>query len=194
MEAALYFNLWMTPAMMSWDELAFATVHGFLSSVFFCIAAVWLHNSEYCNQRPFRLLPPLRSAMLISGLYVVIYLIAGMYIAIPLGGEAFQATYANLSVPAWMPLVQLLRGMLWALIIWFFVAHHTTAESSKMATAIALSLISSIQLIHPNSLMDTPLRLAHFVEMTVSMAAFGWLAAWIYERYLARSEVESKPL
>jgi hypothetical protein len=114
--------------------------------------------------------------------YVLIYFVAGMVLAIPLAGPAFAATYGNLQLPAWLVLFQFVRGLLWAGILWLLIGNHRPERDSRITAAVVLGIISSFQLLQPNPYMEDQLRAAHLTEVLVSMTLFGWLAAWIFRR------------
>ncbi len=181
-EAVFFLNVWQTPPLMSWPELAFMLLYGTLSAALFAPLAVWLAGVRPAAPREPVLLPPLRSAFKVGVIYVPIYFVAGMVLAIPLAGPAFAATYEHLQVPAWLPLFQFTRGMLWALILWLVIANHNSERDSRVTTAVALGIVSSFQLLQPNPYMQDLLRAAHLVEVLVSMTLFGWVAAWIYKK------------
>lgn len=181
-EAAFYLNVWQAQPLISWPELMYSACYGTAASLVFAPLAVWIANVKPQEPREPVAVPPLAPALKIGGLYVPIYFIAGMVLAIPLAGPAFAATYQNLQLPAWLPLFQFARGMLWALILWLLVANHARQRDSRVTAAVALGVISSFQLLQPNPYMADQLRAAHLTEVLVSMSLFGWLAAWIYRR------------
>lgn len=126
--------------------------------------------------------PPYTSALKIGVLYVPIYFLAVLVLAIPLAGPAFDATYKGLQLPAWVPLFQFGRGLLWAALLWLVIGNHTRERDSRITAAVALGLLSSFQLLLPNPYMADQLRSAHLTEILVSMTLFGWLAAQILRR------------
>lgn len=182
-EAAFYLNIWQTKPIMSWSEILFSAVFATLTCLLYCPIATFVAGTstdEHCS--PCFPLPEIKPALKVAALYVPIYFIAGMLLAIPLAGTSFQNTYENLQTPAWLPLFQFGRGLLWATIIWLLVGNHHHRKDSKITTAIGLSVFSGIQLLQPNPYMEENLRFAHMIEIMASMAIFGWLSAWIFER------------
>jgi hypothetical protein len=181
-EAMFFLNVWQMPPLMTWPELAFMLLYGTLTAALFAPLAVWIANAKpAAHDRPVLTLPFI-SALKVGAVYVPIYFVAGMVLAIPLAGPAFAATYEHLQVPAWLPLFQFVRGVLWALILWLVIANHDAGRDSRVTAAVALGIISSFQLLQPNPYMQDLLRAAHLVEVLVSMTLFGWLAAWIYKK------------
>jgi hypothetical protein len=179
-EAAFFLNIWQAEPIMSWPELLFMACYGTVTSVLFALPAVWIANIKPAAPREPLVLPRLVPALKIAAVYVPIYYAAGMLLAIPLAGEAFAATYADLQVPVWLPLFQFARGMLLTVILWLLIGNHRMERDSRVTVAVALGIVSSFQLLLPNPYMSELLRAAHLVEVLVSMAAFGWLAGWIF--------------
>ncbi|HEY8509930.1 MAG TPA: hypothetical protein VIL32_16320 [Steroidobacteraceae bacterium] len=178
-EGAFYLNVWQTDPLMSWSEVAFSLCYGTVTSLLFAPMAVWIVNVRPTEaQEPARV-PPFTAALKIAALYVPIYFLAGMVLAIPLAGSAFDTTYDDLHLPAWIPLFQFVRGLLWAALLWLVIGNHTRERDSRITAAVALGIISSFQLLLPNPYMADQLRSAHLTEVLVSMTLFGWLAAQI---------------
>ncbi len=181
-EAAFFLNVWQADPLMSWPELMFSACYGTVTSLLFAPLAVWIVNARPAEPREPVVLPPLVPAVKIGAVYVLIYFVAGMVLAIPLAGSAFAATYGNLQLPAWLVLFQFVRGLLWAGILWLLIGNHRPERDSRITAAVVLGIISSFQLLQPNPYMEDQLRAAHLTEVLVSMTLFGWLAAWIFRR------------
>lgn len=181
-EAAFYLNVWQAQPVISWPELMYSACYGTVASLVFVPLAVRIANVRPVSVREPVALPPWGPALKVGAVYVPVYFTAGMVLAIPLAGPAFAATYQNLQLPAWLPLFQFARGMLWALILWLLIANHRPERDSRVTAAVALGVISSFQLLQPNPYMADQLRAAHLTEVLVSMTLFGWLAAWIFRR------------
>lgn len=181
-EAAFFLNVWQTAPMMSWAELAFCVCYSTLTSLLFVPLAVWIVNAKPKDVEQPAWLPPLASTLKIGALYVPIYFVAGFVLAIPLAGSAFAGTYENLQLPAWIPVFQFARGVLWAVILWFVIGNHGRARDSRVTAAMALGIVSSFQLLLPNPYMTDQLRAAHLTEVLFSMTLFGWLAAHIFRQ------------
>ncbi len=185
-EAAFFLNIWQGEPLMSWPELVFMACYGTLASVLFAPMAVWIARVQPVAPREPVMLPRLVPALNIGAVYVPIYFLAGMLLAIPLAGPAFAGTYEHLQVPVWLPLFQFARGILWAGILWLLIGNHREERDSRVTAAVALGVISSFQLLQPNPYMAEQLRAAHLTEVLVSMTAFGWLAAWIFNKNISR--------
>ena len=181
-EAAFFLNVWQAEPVMSWPELAFSAVYGTVTAVLFAPIAVWIAAVRPADARPPVLLPPLLPALAIGAVYVPVYFGAGFLIAVPLAGAAFAGTYENLQLPAWLPLFQFVRGMLWAGILWLVIGNHKSHRDSRVTAGLALGIVSSFQLLLANPYMAEQLRAAHLAEVLISMTAFGWLSAWIFNR------------
>ena len=189
-EAAFFLNIWQAEPLMSWPELAFSALYGTATAMLFAPVAVWIAAVKPAEATQPVLIPPLLPALAIGAVYVPIYFGAGFLIAVPLAGAAFAGTYENLQLPAWLPLFQFARGMLWAGILWLVIGNHGTHRDSRVTTGVALGIISSFQLLLPNPYMAEQLRAAHLAEVLISMTAFGWLSAWIFGRAPLRSSQE----
>lgn len=179
-EAAFFLNLWQTEPLMSWSELAFISFYGTVTVMLFAPVAVWVAAVKPAEATQPVLVPPLLPALKIAAVFVPIYFVAGALIAVPLAGAAFAGTYENLRIPAWLPLFQFARGLLWAGILWLVIGNHSTHRDSRVTTGVALGIVSSFQLLLPNPYMADQLRAAHLAEVAISMTAFGWLSAWIF--------------
>lgn len=181
-EAAFFLNVWQAQPLMSWPELGFSAFYGTVTCLLFVPVAVWIASAKPAAAREPVVLPPPVPSLKIGAVYVPIYFIAGMVLAIPLAGPAFAETYENLRLPAWLPLFQFARGLLWAGILWLVIGNHGPERDSRVTAAVALGIVSSFQLLQPNPYMADALRAAHLTEVLVSMMLFGWLAAWIFKK------------
>ncbi len=180
LEAAFFLNVWQAKPVMSWPELTFSICYGTVTSLLFAPLAVWIVNAKPTEVREPVWRPPFVAAVKIGALYVPIYFLAGAALAIPLAGQAFAGTYEDLQLPAWVPLFQFARGLLWAGILWLVIGNHIRERDSRVTAAVALGIVSSFQLLLPNPYMADQLRSAHLTEVLVSMTLFGWLAAQIF--------------
>jgi hypothetical protein len=181
-EAAFFLNVWQAQPLMSWPELAFSGCYGTVTCLLFVPLAVWIANARPAETREPVLLPPLVPSLKVGAAYVPIYFVAGMVLAMPLAGPAFAGTYENLQLPAWLPLFQFGRGLVWAGILWLVIGNHAPERDSRVTLAVALGIVASFQLLQPNPYMADPLRAAHLTEVLVSMTLFGWLAAWVFNK------------
>ena len=194
-EAAFYLNIWLSEPLLSMNSIANFTVQGAISAALFCTIVMGLCSKWTASENISLLTHKMRLVPLIkiAAIYVPLYLLAGLFLAIPLGGEAFNETYGTMTVPAWMPLFQFARGLLWALILWLLL-DMTDKHYLRPIAATAMAVLSAVQLLHPNPFMLEQLRAAHLIEVSVSMAIFGWLAASIYLRAISQIAINSTPL
>lgn len=125
----------------------------------------------------------------VAATYVFAYFAAGAGIA---GQSAQLRAYyypggEDLSLAAWFvmgvtdgPLIafQLLRGALWALLALLIVRNlKGTLATRATMIALAFSMFTAPQLLFPNPYMPWAVRLPHLLEVGISNAIFGALAA-----------------
>jgi hypothetical protein len=119
----------------------------------------------------------------IGVIYVVVYFLFGLLVFMPLVGDAFQSYYGNLQTPAWMPLLQVARGIIWAILALPVVRMMKGRRwESNLAVALLFSVLMGFLLLMPNPIMPEKIRRAHFVEVTSSNFLFGWIVAWVLQR------------
>jgi hypothetical protein len=115
----------------------------------------------------------------LAALYVVVYFLFG-FVAVILGGEAFQAYYGNLQLPVWFFPFQILRGAVWVLLtIPLICMMRGSWREIGLGVALMLSVLIASLVIPPNEFMPEPVRFAHFVELLTSMFVFGWIDYWL---------------
>jgi len=79
-----------------------------------------------------------------------------------------------------LALVQVGRGLIWALLAWLSVASLTGGIWRRaLLTGLAFSILMALPLLYPNPLMPWPVRQVHLVEVGVSNFLFGIVAALI---------------
>jgi hypothetical protein len=186
-EAAFFLNIWTTTPIMSMTEVWTNELLGLLMALIYCPVLVWAMGKwssndayESLNHFPMPIVKLVKRLSAVSIVYTLCYLLAGAFILIPLAGDAFEPTYANLQLPAWMPLFQIARGVLWGLIILPIVMYFSgSSKHLKIGTGLLLAVLGATQLLYPNPYMVEHLRYAHILEIAVSMFAFGWLACAI---------------
>jgi hypothetical protein len=123
------------------------------------------------------------SLTLVAFLYTLIYFTAGIIIFVPLAGDASAEFYPDLQLPGWIIPFQLLRGYLWALLSLLLLSTSRLGATGRhLLAGLVFGVLVSAQLISPNDLMPNAIRLAHLVEMFVSMTLFGYLSALILGR------------
>ena len=115
----------------------------------------------------------------LSVIYLVVYFLFG-FVAVILGGDAFQQYYANLQLPAWILPFQILRGAIWVLLtIPLIRMMRGSAREIGLGVALVLSVTLASLVIPPNEFMPAQIRFAHFVELFMSMFVFGWIDYWL---------------
>jgi hypothetical protein len=121
--------------------------------------------------------------VLIAIAYVVIYFSFGSFVFMPLAGEAYQSYYGDLRPVAWLPLLQVVRGIMWAVLV-LPVIRMMKGRWWEICLAVALlfSVLMGFLLLLPNPIMPDAIRRAHFVEVTSSNFLFGWIVAWVLHR------------
>lgn len=110
--------------------------------------------------------------------YVVCYFAAGHFIA--WSDEAVRAYYDHgAQIDRLMVLaLQMVRGFLWSLLALFLVLRlGGTAWSRVAAMAVTFAVLTSAPLIYPNSYMPAEVTSVHLIEVAISEAIWGALAA-----------------
>jgi hypothetical protein len=126
--------------------------------------------------------------------YVVVYFTFGYYVAWK--NPAVQAYYSGtdpgsfgLQLGAvaqgtwWLYPLQFVRGIMWALLALPIV--RMTKGSwwhAGLALSLGLGVLTSSQLLFPNSFMPEAVRMAHLVEVSTSNFVFGWIMAFVLTR------------
>ncbi len=189
-ELAFFLNIWASPAMISLERVVALELHGLLMASLFCPMAImvmskWKSSMQNSPSALRSLFPEINRKLMmrilgVSILYSACYWLAGSYVLIPLAGESFVFTYGNLQVPTWMPLFQVGRGLLWALIVLLLVRHlRVQGTRLYISVGVVLTILGGAQLLAPNPYMLDHLRYMHIVEIVVSMVVFGFIASWI---------------
>ena len=119
----------------------------------------------------------------ISLLYVVFYFGAGRLIAWQSADvRAYYAQGFHID-QGQLALVQVGRGLIWALLAWLSVASLTGGTWRRaLLTGLAFSILMALPLLYPNPLMPWSVRSVHLVEVGVSNFLFGIVAALILLR------------
>ena len=113
--------------------------------------------------------------------YIPIFFLFGAFVAMPLAGPAFHEFYRDLKPTAWLPLIEIVRGYIWALLAVLIVSMLAVGlNKAALLTGLTFSLLMGAMLIAPNPIIDSDrLRWSHFVEVSTSNFLFGWLAVRI---------------
>lgn len=195
-ELVFFLNIWASPALISVERVLALELHGLLMACLYCpMAILLLKKWRSSGGSPQSVFPAINAQLMlkiivVSLIYAACYWVAGAYLLIPLAGESFGFTYGHLQVPAWMPLFQMARGLLWAVIVLLLVI-YLPLRGAKLYLGVGLILatLGSAQLLSPNPYMLDHLRYAHIVEIWVSMMIFGGVAAWILKSTSAEKAV-----
>lgn len=122
---------------------------------------------------------PGRIAML-ALLFPIIYFLFGYLVAWQ--SSAVRDFYATTTITNNQPvlmLIQVGRGILWVLAGLPLFMMFEKRIHAVIASTLCYSLFPSIALLLPNPLMPEAVRMAHFVEISLSMALFGLAAGWL---------------
>jgi hypothetical protein len=172
------------------EEIPKFFIQGFVIAVLFSISAVVIYGKlkgevietkkdDWPRYLPLNL-KFLARMFVIAIIYMIIYILFGMFVAMPLGGEVFQEYYAGLQLPPWILPFQIVRGLIWASLAFIVL---TMMDGSWWEKALAVALIFSILpaslLLLPNPYMPDQIRVAHFFEILSSNFLFGLIATWL---------------
>jgi len=124
-----------------------------------------------------------RTAVL-AVLWYFSYMIAGFFIADPITHNYYAAKMDDLpSINAWLPVLQLGRGIVWTLLIVGAVrlANRPLSEAG-LVVGLLFGVFHAAGLLLPSASMPTEMRLAHLPEIvlslvwqgTLTVAVLGW--------------------
>lgn len=120
--------------------------------------------------------------VVIAVIWVGVYFAFGAFVAVPLAGEAFQEYYAGLQLPAWMPLFQLVRGVIWVAVaapmIRMMKGHWW---ETALVVGLLFSFLMGFWLLAPNPFMPGVIRMAHFVEVSSENFIFGFVLVYVLQ-------------
>ncbi len=100
----------------------------------------------------------------------------------------FSAMIQNISDPIFV-LVHIFRGMLFGFAGYIF---YTLLNCSRTKTIIIMAMIFGgfgFQIILPNPIFPTLVRISHFLETTISMLFFGGLVGYVFSYKSIRKDV-----
>ncbi|MBO8168182.1 MAG: hypothetical protein H0Z35_03230 [Thermoanaerobacteraceae bacterium] len=167
-------------------------MQGAITAALFSPIAVLVHRGLKRTEQPHeinnRLIMPWKEwvwkLILISVIYIVIYMSFGRFVFLPLAGEAFQQYYGNLQLPGWILPFQALRAMIWtALALPVIRMMKGDWWEAGLAVALLFSILMGTLLLIPTQFMPDKIRIAHFVEVTSSNFLFGWIVVWLFNRH-----------
>ncbi len=127
--------------------------------------------------------------VLLAIIYILIYISFGQFVFIPLAGDAFEEFYAGLEMPQWVLLLQAVRALIWvALAIPVIRMMKGPWWEAGLAVALIFSVLMGALLLIPQDIMPDAIRMAHFVEVTLSNFLFGWIVVFVlnYQRPLKK--------
>lgn len=137
----------------------------------------------------------------LSLVYLAIYFLFGYFIAwqIPELRQYYSGSNdilpfidhmkSVLNNDSWLPIFQLVRGVLWAAIAYTIAINTRNIAILErcLLVAVMLSAPLAIQLLIPNPYMPVTIRMGHFYEVLSSQFLFGLIAGWLF-----RSNKESR--
>jgi len=165
---------------------------GAITAALFSPLAVLIHGrmkgAEKSQEPNQRLVLPWKEwgwkLILIAAIYLVIYFLFGLFVLIPLAGEAFQEYYGDLQLPVWIFPFQIVRAMIWtALALPVIRMMKGKWWEAGLAVALLFSVLMSVQLLPPGEIMPDRIRMSHFVELLSSGFLFGWIVVWLLNRH-----------
>jgi len=107
-------------------------------------------------------------------IYLAIYVFFGIFIIMRI--EEFKLFYSSLEVnPVMIIPFQILRGILLGLFI-LPLKNMVKIKKTFIICVCLVYLCMAVGLIIPNALLPTNVRIAHLIEMTISMILFGIIA------------------
>ncbi|MDH4121476.1 MAG: hypothetical protein OEV94_07220 [Deltaproteobacteria bacterium] len=180
LETWMFLSVW-NPVITGWQVgiIAWhATVFGGMVGLFMGLAFRKPEETPHQTVSPREGKSLVGRMALTSVVYFLCYVLAGYYIAIPLGGDAFNQVYGNLRIPEWALPFQLMRGLGWAALVWVILRDFRGKPwEARLGVALVLTMVIDAGLLVKNGVFPDQLRMAHFTEIFVSMMVFGWLAA-----------------
>jgi hypothetical protein len=120
------------------------------------------------------------SAAILAVIYPILYFFFGYFVAWQ--SSAVREFYATTTITTAQPLltfIQIGRGFLWVIAGLPLLVLFEKRIDKNITSVLCYGLFPSIGLFFPNPLMPEPVRMAHFVELTISMAIFGLLFGWL---------------
>lgn len=114
--------------------------------------------------------------------YVFVYFFFGFFVAYQWTEtrDYYAGTFASDLV---LPMFQLLRGAIWALLALPIVKMiNGPAWEVCLAVALGFAVLIASGVIFPNPFMPPMVRQAHFVELSSSMLTYGAFVGWVWTR------------
>jgi hypothetical protein len=180
-------------------------LHGFVSSLIFTLLVVLLVGGFSTRPRAetnFNVDADhaVRAGAWLPVIYVILYMLFGYYVAwqspqvrLFYGGTSTLPSVwsqwgSTLMAKPELPVFQYFRGIIWILcLIPLFKGFSGGRIELVVLSALALAYLPTVALAFPNPLMPAAVALAHFWEVSISMAIFGALCAWFVPQAVPRS-------
>jgi hypothetical protein len=130
----------------------------------------------------------------IAVVYVVLYFTFGYYVALRSpavleyyglvdSGSFLTQMGTVLRDTPWLPALQVLRAMMWALLALPVIRMMKGGWwEAGLAVALLFSVVMNAQLLLPNPYMPEAVRMAHLAETASSNFIFGWAVAWLLRK------------
>jgi hypothetical protein len=115
-------------------------------------------------------------SIILAMIYPILYFFFGYFVAWQ--SSAVREFYATTTITTAQPLltfIQIGRGFLWVIAGLPLLVMFEKRIHKIIASVLCYGLFPSIGLLIPNPLMPGPVRMAHLVELIISMAIFGLL-------------------
>ncbi len=131
---------------------------------------------------------------ILAVIYPVLYFFFGFFVAWQ--SSAVREFYATTTITTAQPLLtfmQIGRGFLWVIAGLPLLVMFENRVHKIIASVLCFSLFPSIGLLFPNPLMPEQVRMAHLVELAVSMAVFGLIFGWLMTKNKSHLKVGAIP-
>lgn len=167
-------------------------LNGAISAALFSPLAVLIHGrmrEDKQKQQPnLRLVMPwtkwVWKLIVIGIIYLAVYVSFGMFVFMPLAGEAFGEYYGDLRLPGWFFPFQIMRGIIWAaLALPVIRMMRGRWWEAGLAVALLFSVLMGSLLPEPTEFMPEAIRMAHLVEVFSSNFLFGWIVVLVLNRH-----------
>ncbi len=172
--------------MITDADLAGVFVMGFITSILFVPACIFLHRAGFKtkaadpNPRDFYFGKAWWRYALSALAYLPLYLGFGMLAQLSPDLKAEYAEWVvNDRLLAFLPLWQVARGMLFAAATVLLFSIFSARSKAILGTALSLTFFISLELLFPNIIMSPTLRLVHFFELNGSMALYSLAAGFL---------------
>lgn len=183
---AFNFLFQFSPAQLAYLMVSQALTALILVPLIITIAGGWRKPSSVPEDRTAMWLPATAGSFwirtgLLAALWYVCYMGAGFFIADPITHDYYAAKLPDLaSINQWLPLLQLVRGVLWTLLFVLAVRlmNRPLAESGLIA-GLLFGVFQASGLLLPNPSMPAEMRLSHLPEIVLSLVWQGSLVVAI---------------